>query len=334
MTEEITLERNIGRGSKDAWALVSRDAFRIRELDPEAFPRHCLVDGPSVRIRISPTSYLHLERLAPGMAVDEVVRAVPFAHVNDRPRVWTTDFALLDGARTPEEVRAWERKNGLRSQAKDVGPLRVPDGPLRTSSVFFDGTDHDVRTHLENVFGTDAFYLLGDEIVLELPLTDKGKRPRPTGETVHVRVRAPSSWSVQAPEGGSWWHVVPEGSDETLCTIAVSNWRTPPRRDDNHSITCPWCRARIIAIEIAAPPGLGPDEVDRPSLHDEIERILQENQAPMTSSEIADAVNAAGRYRRGDGDRVPASQISARTNKHPELFQREGSAIRLHSRQA
>lgn len=327
---QIRFEKNVGQGSKDGWAIVPREAFHARGVEAADYLQHCSIDGAEVRVRVSPTSHLYLRRLPTETAVDEVVRAVAFAHVNDRPRVWTTDFALLHGARTPDEVRDWERQNNLQSQAKDVDSLRVPDVPPTSPDVFFDGTDNDVRAHLESVFGTDAFYLDGEEIVLELPLTDKGKHPRPTGETVHVNVRAPKEWSIETPQGGYWWHVVPEGSGQTLCTISLSNWTTSTIRDDTHAITCPWCRARVIAIEIAAPPP--PPSVDqtaRPTLHEEIQRILRDRGRPMTTKELAVAVNEAGRYRKRDGSPVAPLQIHSRTRNYAHLFEREGARVSL-----
>lgn len=121
-------------------------------------------------------------------------------------------------------------------------------------SVLIDGSESEVRSHLESIFGSPAFKLVGVEIELELPLVGNDKRPRPSGETVNVKVRAPASWSVQAPEGGSWWHVVPDGASSTLCTIPLASWTTALRRDDERPVNCPWCRVRLIAIEIAAPP--------------------------------------------------------------------------------
>jgi hypothetical protein len=331
MRSEVELIKNEGRGSKDAWAVVRNKDLGERSFEVGAFSSLCLVDGEVTRIKISPTSHLYLTNIPPAERLDELLGAVPYAAINGRPRLWTTDFALLHGARTTEQVRNWLGKEGLKSQAKEVGSLLVPAEPLaKSSSVFFDGTDNEVRGYLEGVFGSDAFYLVGDEIVLELPLTDKGKRPRASGETVHVRVTAPGDWRVQSPAGGNWWHVVPTTSEETLCTIKLSSWSTEARTDDDHAITCPWCRARIIAIEIAAPPPSDwGDEGEAPLLHLEIQRILRSENGPMTSRAVADAVNAAGQYRRRDGSPVPASQISARVSRHPELFERTDLGIKL-----
>jgi hypothetical protein len=123
------LIRNVGRGSKDAYAVVERAAFDEVNLDPTAFPRYCRVEGARVRISVSPESYRHLAKLAPAEQDAWAARAVPFTAANGRDRVWTLDFALLDGARTPEEVREWLREKGARSQASSLGPLRVPTNP-------------------------------------------------------------------------------------------------------------------------------------------------------------------------------------------------------------
>lgn len=154
-----------------------------------------------------------------------------------------------------------------------------------SGTVIVDGTADDVRTHLESVFGSSAFRLVGTEIELELPLVGKDKRPRSSGETVMVKVKAPASWSAQAPEGGSWWHVVPDGASTTLCTIPLATWTTAVRRDDDHVVSCPWCRVRLIAIEIAAPPGAKPIEsTDRPF---EVPAIVRDGiAAGMTPDQI------------------------------------------------
>lgn len=69
---------------------------------------------------------------------------------------------------------------------------------------------------------------------------------------------------------------------------------------------------------------------DRITLHSEIEAILSEtDQEWLTTQEIADLVNARGRYHKGDGSAVTAFQIHGRTRNYPHLFDREGSRVRL-----
>lgn len=234
----------------------------------------------------------------------------------------------IDGRRVNESEAADYR--GVISQRKGTRW----DAEHPSLNVFFDGSDDDVRAHLEAVFGTRAFSLAGHAIELELPRVGKDWRPRSTGETVPVRFSAPASWSVQAPARGRWWHVVPGGADETLCTIALSTWASEVVTDDDQPITCPWCRARMVAIEIAAPPGSeGQHPVARPKLHEEIQRILRESGGSMTTSEIARAVREAGRYKKRDGtSNVSSFQIHGRTKAsgdYAHLFERDGSQVRL-----
>jgi hypothetical protein len=246
------LIRNQGQGSKDAVAVVPLAAFNKAGVDPNDFPRYCSPRDADVVVAISPTSFKYLSRMGEAKRDTEIVGALPFAHVNDRERLWSCDFAMLHGARTEDEVLDWEARVGVKSQSRTRLRLDVP--PARASgSVFFDGTDDDVREHLTSLFGTDAFRLEGREIILDLPLVGYDKRPRPSGETTHVRVVAPHAWTIQASER-SWWHVVPLDSSSTLCGIELSTWLTPPTQDDERPISCPWCRARMIAIEIASPP--------------------------------------------------------------------------------
>lgn len=248
--------------------------------------------------------------------------------------------ALMAGDRTLELPVALDGRRIDQSEAGSYRGVIKPkkgarwDGNLSPNNVFFDGSDDDVRAHLEEMFGTAAFSLVGHAIELELPRVGKDWRPRPSGETVLVRFSAPASWSVQAPERGRWWHVVPGGADETLCTIALSTWTSEAVTDDDQPITCPWCRARMVAIEIAAPPGSEAQHpVARPKLHEEIQRILRESGGSMTTSEIARAVREAGRYQKRDGTSdVNPYQIHGRTKAsgdYAHLFERDGSQVRL-----
>jgi hypothetical protein len=196
-------------------------------------------------------------------------------------------------------------------------------------NVFFDGSDDDVRRHLVHVFGTSAFCLVGSDIELEFPEVGTDRRPRSTGETTRVRVSPPRSWTVQAPEAGSLWHVVPDESIKTLCVIRLDSWMTPIRRDDDHAITCPWCRAMIIATEIAAPPA-DARPAEKVRLHQEIAEILRGHGGWMTTAEIADDVARRGRYKKQDGtSNVTAFQVHGRTRNKPQLFERDGSRVRL-----
>ncbi len=56
------------------------------------------------------------------------------------------------------------------------------------------------------------------------------------------------------------------------------------------------------------------------TLHEAIEKVLREESAALTFTEIAKLVNKQGLYVRKDGKPVPASQISARVKNYPQLF--------------
>lgn len=56
------------------------------------------------------------------------------------------------------------------------------------------------------------------------------------------------------------------------------------------------------------------------TLHEAIIEVLRSNKAPMKSRDIADAINAAKLYVRGDNGPIPSRQISARVNNYPQLF--------------
>lgn len=66
------------------------------------------------------------------------------------------------------------------------------------------------------------------------------------------------------------------------------------------------------------------------TLHQALMQILQEHgNEPMTARAPADAVNERGVYRKRDGSPVEVNQIHARTNNYQDLFEKDGSLIRL-----
>lgn len=66
------------------------------------------------------------------------------------------------------------------------------------------------------------------------------------------------------------------------------------------------------------------------TLHQALVQILQKNgNEPMTARALADAVNDRGLYRKRDGSPVEVNQIHARTNNYHDLFEKDGSMIRL-----
>jgi hypothetical protein len=64
------------------------------------------------------------------------------------------------------------------------------------------------------------------------------------------------------------------------------------------------------------------------TLHEAMQEVLADHE-PRSASEIASEINSLGLYTRGDGQPVPASQISARANNYPNLFVRAGGMICL-----
>jgi GIY-YIG catalytic domain/HB1, ASXL, restriction endonuclease HTH domain len=67
------------------------------------------------------------------------------------------------------------------------------------------------------------------------------------------------------------------------------------------------------------------------TLHNEIAAILSHNGRPMTTAEIADAVNQRGFYIKRDETVVTAFQVHGRTRKYAQLFTREGQTVKLRS---
>ena len=68
-------------------------------------------------------------------------------------------------------------------------------------------------------------------------------------------------------------------------------------------------------------------------LHDAITNVLEQNARLMSTREIANVINRQGLYSRGDGNPVPASQISARIGNpgYAHLFNKSGGRIGLNN---
>ena len=121
--------------STKRFAVVEAEAFRLAEVDPTAYPKFCERHGDeSVHVAISRAAYDYLVRLGESRRDDEIIGALPFAEANHESRrrgggyrLWSTDFALLHDARTPGEVDAWMAKQGVKSRARDVGTLYLPE---------------------------------------------------------------------------------------------------------------------------------------------------------------------------------------------------------------
>ena len=64
------------------------------------------------------------------------------------------------------------------------------------------------------------------------------------------------------------------------------------------------------------------------TLHEAIERVLVKH-GSLSAPEIADEINRLRLYARGDGGRVPATQIHARVRHHPDLFFSTNGKIHL-----
>jgi hypothetical protein len=66
----------------------------------------------------------------------------------------------------------------------------------------------------------------------------------------------------------------------------------------------------------------------QPTLHEEIARMLKDGRW-RTTAELAALVNEADRYHKGDGTPVTPFQIHGRTRNYSQLFERDGSRVRL-----
>ncbi|MGO9220542.1 MAG: HTH domain-containing protein [Streptosporangiaceae bacterium] len=74
----------------------------------------------------------------------------------------------------------------------------------------------------------------------------------------------------------------------------------------------------------------GPVSTKTMTLHDALAQVLRENgNEPMTARALADAVNNRGLYSTRDSSPVEVNQIHARTNNYQDVFEKDGSLIRL-----
>lgn len=92
----------------------------------------------------------------------------------------------------------------------------------------------------------------------------------------------------------------------------------------------PGAPPRVTGKTIARPTPPVARPATRVTLHEEIADILREGSGGWTSTqELADAVNRRDRYSKGDGSAVTAFQIHGRTRKYANLFERDGTKVRL-----
>lgn len=195
------------------------------------------------------------------------------------------------------------------------------DGPRPRDeyAVFFEGSDEDVRAHLESVYGTSLFLAEGDEIRLRLPIADGSA-------TAVAQVSSLLDYGCYTSDAAAARHAISAGTNKTLCGMSVSTW-TNLLRDDRQAVSCPLCRARVIASEVAA--DRADNEEAGSTLHAQIALILERARRSMTTSEIAKALEALGYRRPSDGEFVQPTQVAARARNYPKLFRREGSQLHL-----
>lgn len=68
------------------------------------------------------------------------------------------------------------------------------------------------------------------------------------------------------------------------------------------------------------------------TLHEAIERVLIEYGRPMATGEIARAIAEKNLYKKSDSDSLTPSQVAARVNNYPDLFDRLGDEVALRNR--
>jgi hypothetical protein len=185
----------------------------------------------------------------------------------------------------------------------------------------------DLRAWLEDQLGTPTFGVEDGSITLRVPEPWPGSAG--AGDVINFDILR--SWEAAfdafAPDIG---HATGDQSGTALCGALTA----APATEGLVEVTCADCLLRVVAMEVALPPGPSGSRrivhaTNTPTLHAEIARILGQRGGWMTTSELAEAVNEAGRYRKRDGSPVAPLQIHGRTRNYSKLFEREGSRVRL-----
>lgn len=65
------------------------------------------------------------------------------------------------------------------------------------------------------------------------------------------------------------------------------------------------------------------------TLHEAIEKLLQQTAQPMTTQQIADELNKNKWYKKKDGSTISAYQIHGRTKNYVTIFDRDGTTVSL-----
>ena len=89
-------------------------------------------------------------------------------------------------------------------------------------------------------------------------------------------------------------------------------------------------RARAALGLSGASPGVDTPGARPLTLHEALAQVLRERgNAWTTVRELADEVNARALYRKRDGSPVEANQVHARAKNYTNLFEKDGSQVRL-----
>ena len=68
----------------------------------------------------------------------------------------------------------------------------------------------------------------------------------------------------------------------------------------------------------------------RITLYEELQDILvEQGNRWKTTTQLAEEVNARGRYKKGDGSEVSPFQIRGLARRYKDIFEHEGSQVRL-----
>jgi hypothetical protein len=87
---------------------------------------------------------------------------------------------------------------------------------------------------------------------------------------------------------------------------------------------------QIAEAEAALGDGRTPPGDERLTLHEALAQVLRANgNTWMTARELADWVNDRRLYRKRDGSPVEVNQVHARANNYSDMFEKDGSNIRL-----
>ncbi len=125
--------------SNNAFAVIQTGALRTeleaRGRDLERYVKNfvSIRDDGQTKVTISPEALKYLAKIGSRSRLNQLARAMPYAHANGRSRIETHHFAMaaisperLTGDGGVAAIYQWHKDNGVKSQSHNLPSLRLP----------------------------------------------------------------------------------------------------------------------------------------------------------------------------------------------------------------